>query len=101
MTWPVVALRPQPGCAATVVAARQLGLDAIEAPLFAIEPVRWSAPEPNSFDGILAGSANAFRCGGEALSLLTSSCVGWSASVRRAAIRSATDPLASMFMAPI
>ncbi len=72
MTRPVVVLRPQPGCLSTVAEARALGLDTIEAPLFAIEPVPWSAPDPSGFDGILAGSANAFRCGGDALSSLTS-----------------------------
>ena len=72
MTRAVVVLRPQPGCAATVAAARALGLDTIEAPLFTIEPVQWSAPDPSGFDGILAGSANALRCSGDALSSLTS-----------------------------
>jgi uroporphyrinogen-III synthase len=71
MTRPIVVMRPQPGCAATASAANKAGLDAIEAPLFAIEPVQWSAPDPSLFDGILAGSANAFRCGGNALAALT------------------------------
>lgn len=67
---PLIVLRPEPACAGTVAAARVRGLDAIAAPLFAIEPVRWEVPDPALFDGVLAGSANAFRCGGRALGLL-------------------------------
>ena len=62
-------VRPEPGCAATVAAAKALGLDAIGAPLFAIEPVDWSLPD-GSCDAVLAGSANAFRHGGPQLSSL-------------------------------
>ena len=41
------------------------------APLFAIEPMVWDPPDPVDFDGILAGSANAFRQGGSGLAGLT------------------------------
>lgn len=62
-------VRPEPGCAATVAAARALGLDAHAAPLFAIAPVDWSLPD-EPCDAILAGSANAFRHGGAQLAAL-------------------------------
>ena len=67
----VIVLRPQPGCAATVAAARALGLDAVASPMFEMQPVDWSAPDPADFDAIIAGSANAFRHGGEGLAALT------------------------------
>jgi uroporphyrinogen-III synthase len=66
---PLLIVRPEPGCAASVTAAKALGLNAIAAPLFKIEPVRWARPE-GRFDAILAGSANAFRHGGPQLAAL-------------------------------
>lgn len=60
---PLVILRPEPGNAASVAAARDLGLVAIGAPLFLIEPVQSPLPA-GPFDAILAGSANAFRHSG-------------------------------------
>lgn len=70
MSRPLVIVRPGPGCGETLRAAEELGLEAIAAPLFAVEPVDWSAPEAADFDAILAGSANAFRHGGEELTAL-------------------------------
>lgn len=64
-------LRPPPGCAETLAAARDRRLEAIAAPLFAIQPVAWQAPDAAAFDALLAGSANAFRVGGGALAALT------------------------------
>lgn len=64
-------LRPQPGNAATLKAARQLGLDAHSFPLFEVAPVAWQAPQ-GRFDAILAGSANIFRHGGPQLAAYTS-----------------------------
>jgi len=63
----VLILRPEPGASETVEKARECGLDAIAAPLFAIEPVDWQAPDPAAFDALLLTSANAVRCSGEAL----------------------------------
>jgi len=66
---PLVAIRPEPGCGATARAANDCGL-AIECfPLFEIAPLRWSLPE-GEFDGLLIGSANAFRLGGPNLEML-------------------------------
>lgn len=36
-------------------------------PLFELGPVAWDAPDPAGYDGLLVGSANVFRHGGEAL----------------------------------
>lgn len=61
---PLVVIRPEPGCAASVSAARDLGLEAHGFPLFAIRPLPWQAPPADEFDALLVGSANAFRHGG-------------------------------------
>ena len=67
MRRPLIVLRPEPGCGETVAAARRLGMEPVAAPLFTIESIAWHAPDPAEFDGLLAGSANAFRHGGEPL----------------------------------
>ncbi len=64
---PLVIIRPQPGCDASVAAARALGLDAHGFPLFEVRPVAWDVPDPARFDALLVGSANAVRHGGAAL----------------------------------
>lgn len=64
---PIIAIRPEPGCAATVAAGLAHGLAIIGHPLFVIEPVAWQAPDPAQVDAVLAGSANAFRHGGPLL----------------------------------
>lgn len=64
---PVVIIRPQPGCDATVEAARALGLDVRGFPLFDVHGVDWDPPAPDSFDAIILGSANALRHAGPAL----------------------------------
>lgn len=69
-TLPVLVLRPEPGCTATVAALHAMGLEVIAAPLFAIAPVCWDVPDLAQFDAVLIGSANALRHGGEALRAL-------------------------------
>lgn len=64
---PLAVIRPQPGCEATVAAARALGLEAHGFPLFVIESVAWEAPPVSAFDAVLLGSANAPRHAGAAL----------------------------------
>ena len=67
MTLPIIAIRPEPGCGATLAAGREAGL-AVEAwPLFEVWPLAWDAPPADSFDALLLGSANALRHGGTAL----------------------------------
>lgn len=71
-TRPLLIVRPEPGNAASVAAARALGIaEVIGAPLFAIVPVAWQAPDPADYAAILAGSANLFRHGGQDLAALT------------------------------
>ena len=64
---PLIIIRPQPSCDATLAAARDLHFDAHGFPLFAIRPLAWDAPPRDSFDALLIGSANALRHGGGAL----------------------------------
>lgn len=63
----VVILRPQPGADATADAARALGLEVVLAPLFAVEPLDWTAPDPAGFDALMLTSANAVRHAGRDL----------------------------------
>jgi len=67
---PVVVIRPEPGNAATMAAARALGLEALGFPLFEMAACNWEAPDPAPYKALLAGSANVFRLGGEGLSRL-------------------------------
>lgn len=64
---PVIVIRPQPGCDASVAAARALGLDAHGFPLFEVRAVAWDPPPADHFDAVLLGSANAPRHAGPAL----------------------------------
>ncbi len=64
---PAIVIRPEPGCAATVAAARAMGLEAHGFPLFAVQPRDWSPPAAGQIDALLIGSANALRFGGVAL----------------------------------
>ena len=64
---PVLCLRPEPGLSATMARGTALGLEMIGLPLSRIAPVTWDVPASESFDAILAGSANIFRHGGAGL----------------------------------
>ncbi|MCP5396463.1 MAG: uroporphyrinogen-III synthase [Sphingomonadaceae bacterium] len=66
----VIAIRPEPGCSATVARGREMGLPIAGFPLFEILPAEWEVLEPSQFDGLLVGSANVFRHGGEGLAKL-------------------------------
>ena len=68
---PLFLFRPEPGWSVSAQTARDMGLNVHGAPLFAIEPIEWIVPSPDDFDGILVGSANAFRHGGKHLEKLT------------------------------
>lgn len=73
----LLVLRPQPGADRTAARARAAGLDVDVYPLFAVEPVDWTGPDPagpdpagpNSagVDAILVTSANVARHGGPGL----------------------------------
>jgi len=71
LTFHLLALRPEPGLTATLGKARALGLATTGHPLSAIRPLAWDCPDPDSFDGLLIGSANAILHGGEGLARLT------------------------------
>lgn len=76
---PIIAIRPQPGCAATLAAGAALGLTVAPHPLFAAGPVAWSVPDAAEYDAVLLGSANGVRHGGAGLATLTALpaiCVG-------------------------
>ena len=62
-----VVLRPEPGASETLRRARELGLDAVAIPLFEIEPLEWTPPDAQAFDGLLLTSANAVRHAGGGL----------------------------------
>jgi uroporphyrinogen-III synthase len=66
-----LALRPEPGLAATLAKARALGLTITGCALSDIRSVAWDCPDPAAFDGLLIGSANAFLHGGPSLARLT------------------------------
>jgi uroporphyrinogen-III synthase len=66
----VLVLRPEPGATATLRRARERGLDAHAVPLFEVEPVEWTVPDPKDFDALLLTSANAVRNGGPGLAAL-------------------------------
>ena len=63
-------LRAEPGASATLFAAKARGIAAASHPIFKAEPLAWTPVEPEPFDAILGGSANAFRHGGEGLARL-------------------------------
>lgn len=63
-------LRPQPGLSASAARARAMGLEVVACPLFRIEPVAWTTPDPAAYDALLLTSANAVRHGGRGLEAL-------------------------------
>ena len=67
---PLLVIRPEPGNAATVAAASALGLAAVGAPLFRMEPVVWAADD-EPYDALLLGSANAVRHAGAGIAELS------------------------------
>lgn len=67
MTLRPLALRPEPGLAATLERACAQGLAITGHALSAIVPVAWDCPDPAAYDGLLIGSANAILHGGPQL----------------------------------
>ena len=63
-------LRPEPGNAATCARLRALGVPTIAVPLFAVRPVAWRPPSPETYDALLFTSANAARHAGAGLASL-------------------------------
>lgn len=72
MAVPLVIVRPEPGCSASLSAARAMpGLEAHGFPLFEVVARSWEALAPDRFDALLIGSAMVFRHGGPGLRALT------------------------------
>ena len=67
---PLVVIRPEPGNAATLAAARAAGIEAHGYPLFAVAPRSWEVPQPDRFDALLLGSSNVLRHAGAGLTAL-------------------------------
>ncbi|MEE4538863.1 MAG: uroporphyrinogen-III synthase [Erythrobacter sp.] len=63
----ILAIRPEPGLAATLAAGRSRGLTIAGYPLFEIATRAWTAPDPDTIDALLIGSANAILHGGPQL----------------------------------
>lgn len=68
---PLVVIRPEPGCAATVAAARAARIETHGFPLFEIAAKSWEGASAQAYDALLVGSANALRHGGLGLRGLT------------------------------
>ncbi|MDY7097881.1 MAG: uroporphyrinogen-III synthase [Pseudomonadota bacterium] len=66
----IIALRPEPGLSSTLAAGQAAGLEITGHALSEIRPLSWDCPDPDSFDALLIGSANAIRHGGAALAQL-------------------------------
>ncbi len=72
MAVPLVIVRPEPGCSASLSTARAMpGVEVHGFPLFEAVARSWEAPAPDRFDALLAGSAMVFRHGGRGLKALT------------------------------
>lgn len=67
MSRAVAVLRPEPGNAVTVARVEAAGLTAISLPLFAVQSLGWTAPNPTDFDALILTSANAPRLAGPSL----------------------------------
>jgi len=65
-----LALRPEPGLAATLEKAGAFGLAINGCALSEIRPVAWDCPDPARYDALLIGSANAVLHGGANLAAL-------------------------------
>ena len=89
-------LRPEPGLSASVRRAREIGLDVIACPLFRVEPIAWTAPDPGDYDALLLTSANAVRHGGPALGVLNELPVHAVGAATAAAAREAGLAVASV-----
>lgn len=70
MSFRLLALRPEPGLAATLDKARAMGLAVTGHALSEIRAVGWECPDPERIDGLLIGSANAILHGGPQLARL-------------------------------
>jgi uroporphyrinogen-III synthase len=70
VSYRLLALRPEPGLAATLERAGAMGLAITGHALSEIRAVAWDCPDPAGIDGLLIGSANAILHGGPHLARL-------------------------------
>ena len=68
----IIAIRPEPALSETLTLAPEFDLPVQGIALSRAMACDWTAPDPENFDAILAGSANVFRHGGDELAQLTS-----------------------------
>lgn len=66
----IAVLRPEPGNAATAAQIVAAGAEPVRLPLFATEPLDWTAPDPRHHDALILTSANAVRLAGPGLARL-------------------------------
>lgn len=64
MSLPLIIVRPEPGNTATSNNARAQGLEVHSFPLFETAAIRWEAPDPKRYVGVIMTSANAARLAG-------------------------------------
>ena len=93
---PLVILRPEPAASRSADRARAMGLEVRVLPLFALEPVPWSAPDPADFDGLVLTSDNAVRLGGKDIARLLPLPVHAVGAATAAAARDAGFSVASI-----
>lgn len=89
LSFQLLALRPEPGLAATLAKARALGLPITGHALSEICPLAWECPDAAGIDGLLIGSANAILHGGPGLARLTAKPVYAVGEATAAAARAA------------
>lgn len=63
----LIVLRPPERAAATMARIAEAGSEATNLPLFALQPLAWTAPDPAAFDALALTSANAARLAGAKL----------------------------------
>ena len=85
----LIALRPEPGLAATLEKARAAGLAITGCALSEIRAAAWACPDPARYDGLLIGSANAILHGGPDLACLIAKPVHAVGEATAAAARAA------------
>lgn len=59
--------RPEAAARQTIARARELGLHAVSIPLFELEALDWTPPDPGEFDALLMTSANTVKMAGASL----------------------------------
>lgn len=70
MTRTLAVLRPEPGNAATCARAATAGFATLSLPLFSLQALDWSLPDPADYDALILTSANAIRFAGAGLEAL-------------------------------